>query len=402
MTALLILDVDETLVHAVDAAARPRAPRNAPVPGLAASALLGALLMIGACSDDVERPPVVWKGEHVEVGTDLDLDAWCPGTLPRLDSHVGALKGLFEAPEDLVVSYNLYPHPISDHDVCPDIALGCILKGTESAIATTDLLHDHELVHAVWADRNIPHFFEEGAATYWGGALSADFRGLTVRGVLDKHWSSPMGRREYALAGHFTSYMVHTYGVESHIALRRETSKAQSRKDFERAFERTMGLTLEEAIDDYEEQWPYCDVEATRSSFLDCGRPAITLSPGEKMYFDLDISCSNPEVVGPSTRASLDSAPRIWLDITIELETSIEDITFDLPDMDEPNTIAVDVKRCDTNCGDVMRKTWRMKPNMTEEPSVYNLYASPGRYTVRVSRAADDPGPVRFTWYSRF
>ncbi|MEI2613597.1 MAG: hypothetical protein V9G21_00770 [Methylotenera sp.] len=240
--------------------------------------LLGLLVLGSACRDnDEERPPIVWTGEHVQVGTDLDLDAWCPGTLPRLDSYVGTLKTLFEVPDDHVVTYYLYPSPVTDY-ACQGRYLACFTQG---AVFTSDLLDTHELVHAVSAVyRAIPHFFEEGAASYWGHAFPADFRGLDIRDVLDEYWSSGLPNSGYALAGHFMSYLVHTYGMERYLALLRTSNRQQSREDFEQAFEKTMGNTLDDAIDDYEAQWPYCDVTATARSLHDCEQPAIKLPPG--------------------------------------------------------------------------------------------------------------------------
>ncbi|MBP6704348.1 MAG: hypothetical protein KA385_12620 [Vicinamibacteria bacterium] len=359
--------------------------------------LLGLLVLGSACRDnDEERPPIVWTGEHVQVGTDLDLDAWCPGTLPRLDSYVGTLKTLFEVPDDHVVTYYLYPSPVTDY-ACQGRYLACFTQG---AVFTSDLLDTHELVHAVSAVyRAIPHFFEEGAASYWGHAFPADFRGLDIRDVLDEYWSSGLPNSGYALAGHFMSYLVHTYGMERYLALLRTSNRQQSREDFEQAFEKTMGNTLDDAIDDYEAQWPYCDVTATARSLHDCEQPAIKLPPGEWMNFDLDISCVDPEVVGPSTPGGSGDGPRIWRDLTVDVETETQNIKFDIPELGEPNTVIMDIKRCDTRCGDVMLNRWRLTPNhVIGNPNEFLIKLKAGRYVVRVSRAVDDPGPVHFGW----
>lgn len=360
-------------------------------------ALLGSLLVLGgACRDEgAERPPIVWQGEHIQVGTDLDLDAWCPGTLPRLDDYVGTLKEIFEAPEDHYVTYYLYPPPVSDY-ACEGRFFACY---TEGAVFASDLLNTHEIVHAVSAAHGkMPHFFEEGAASYWGYAFPDDFRGLDIREVLEDHWSGGMSVAEYALAGHFSSYLIHTHGMTSYRALLRGTTKGQSRAQFEEVFEQAMGSTLDEAIDDYESEWPYCDVAAMQRNFHDCEQPAVKLPAGEFETFDLDISCADPEVVGPSTPGGSDDVPRIWRDLTLELETGTHDIWFEVPALGEPNTVRMDIKRCDTRCGEVMDNTRRLEPDRMNNPNQFRTKLTPGRYVVRVSRAADDPGPVRFGW----
>ncbi len=356
-------------------------------------------MSLGACLPDVEGDPpaVVWMGEHVEVRSELDLTTWCPGTLPRLDGQVGALKDLFAAPEELVISYQLHPPPLSG-DLCAEGFLACYNKGS---VFSSDLLDTHEIVHAISASRRkLPHFFEEGAASYWGYHYPADFRGLDIREVLDKHWWSGMGPPEYALAAHFTSYLIHTHGVDRYRALLGETWRGQTRTEFESSFIHALGVSLDETIDNYEEKRPFCDVDSTQRRFYECSQPAIKLIPGEWSTFAIDISCSDPEVVGPSPLGAGDGLPRIWRDITIDLETYIQDLTFEVPEAGEPNSVVMDVRRCDTYCADVMTYNWHLTPDNEIYPNEYNLYALPGRYVVRISRTADDPGPVRFVWRS--
>lgn len=354
---------------------------------------------MGACGDNPdpapETLPVAWVGEHIEVATELDLTDYCPGTLPRLDRHMGALKEVYEVPADYVVRYNLFPPPRPTFG-CLKGVVACFHDDTAYA---TDAFEVHELVHAVSSIYDgMPRFFEEGAASYWGYAVPADDSDLDIREVLDKNWTGGMGDNEYALAAHFISYIVYTHGHSSYLALLRNTSGHQTRAEFETSFEKSLGVSLAEAIDDYEEVWPYCDTRATQQWFDECAQPPITLSRGDRRNFDLDISCANPEVVGPSSRLSLGETPRIWLDMTLEVESNNHDITFERPAMGEANTVIMEVKRCDTACGTVMKKRWTMTPDDVDDTSMYNIGPSPGRYVVRVSRNADDPGPVRFEW----
>ena len=259
------------------------------------------------------------------------------------------------------------------------------------------MLFRSEIVHAVSAaHRGMPKFFEEGAASYWGYAFPSDFRGLDVRAVLDERWSGGMSVAEYALAAHFSSYLIHTHGMAPFLALLRGARKKQSRENFEEVFKNVIGSSLDGVIDDYEEQWPYCDMATTQSSFYECGQPALKPPVGEWMTFDLDISCADPEVVGPSTPRGTFTTPRIWRDLTLDIETRVQSIEFEVPGEGEPSSAVLEIKRCDTRCGEVMRNRFHLELERLGDGLLLPL--EPGRYVVRVSRAADDPGPVRFRW----
>ena len=356
--------------------------------------LLATLVLTSsACAED-PPPPIVWEGAHVQVGTDLDLAEWCPGTLTRLDDFTGAIKQLFEVPDTHLVQYYVYPPPLSAHEVCPGDALGCAI---DTAVHTTELFHPHEVVHAVSeAHGGMPYFFEEGAATYWGkDPPPTRFWGLDMREVLDTHWSKrSMGRRGYALAANFTAYLFRAHGLEAYQSLVRDTSWGQSRAQFEVVFADIYGVSLDEAIEDYEENWPYCEIADREAPFYECSRPATVLTG--KTEFDLDISCADPEVVGPSDRLGEGEA-RIWRDLTVEIVSDLTGVAFSAPALAEPNTVIVQVTACDSDCSG--NATFTLVPDGTGIETHSNWFVFdtlPGRHVIRVSRAADDPGPVRF------
>lgn len=358
--------------------------------------LAGFLALGAGCGGDpVERPPIVWTGEHIQVGTDLDLSAWCPGTLPLLDDHVGLLKDLLDAPGDHQITYYLYPPPLGEH-ACPEPLRACYMEG---AVFTTDLFDLHEIAHGISdAHRKMPHFFEEGAASYWGGTAAADFRGLDIRAVLDKQWTGGMGDRGYALAAHFTSYLIHAHGLESYADLARTTARGQSRSAFEETFEQAIGMALDDSIEDYSDQWTYCDTRATQPWFFACAQqPQLVLSPGEWTQIEVDLSCADPAVAGPSTLISSDGVPRIWRDITVDLSSDEQVVGLDVPDQAEPGAVLVEIKRCDSDCREVMRSTRTL--SLDEESSLFSFSVTPGRYVARISRAADASGPVQLRWY---
>lgn len=377
-------------------------------PGPALCALLTAMLVMPSmtgCGDDllpgdVPKPPIVWEGDHVRVGTDLDLDEWCGGSLPRLDAYAGAVMDLFD--DHGVVTYYLFEPPVSELGVCPPRGAACAISiDDEGVVLTDELPDDHEVVHVVGHTGTIetmPHFFEEGGASYWGGQRGRpDARGVDVRELIDTHWEGGMNGREYAAAAHFTSHLVDTYGVDSYVKLRNASFWLQSRGEFERTFLQVIGAPLDEALDDYEER-PYCPFEATRSSFYECaGDVDYYIAAGAEVLVDVDVSCSNSQVIGP---AKLGTEPdRIWRDLVVEIEDSSNYVVFEEPELGEANSVAVQIKRCATECFEVWTNTKTLLPRGTpQEPDFFVFDLLPGRYVVRVSRDVGDPGRVRFRW----
>lgn len=357
---------------------------------------------------DTPPPPIVWEGEHVRIGTDIDPDAWCAGTFPRIDAFTGALEELFQVPESFVTSLYVFEPPITGTGVCPADWAACSYAAEHEGIAVTDRLpEDHEIVHALGsAFGNMPNFFEEGSACYWG-TLGIEFpRNLDTRDVIERSWLSPhlnRGNGEYALAAHFTSYLVHTHGFERYLALFHTSKKRQSQAAFEATFEQAMGITLGRTIDDYEENSHRCRKPTDiMRSYFECSRePELLIPNREGAVLEFNISCNDPNVIGPQNDAS--GVPRIWRDVTIELENRFRYFVIEIPDLNEPHTVSIDVKACHTDCNIVAHGSRHLPP--PEDPDLnpegipvqndFSWEAEPGRYTLRISRAADDPGPVR-------
>ena len=365
-----------------------------------------ALLAVLGCEESFDPPPIVWQGEHVQVGTELDLDHWCPGNLTYMDEYVGALEDLYGVSLDAPVSYYLLEPPISQHDVCPPEAEGCV-DGETNAVATTWLPHEHELVHAVGrAHDGSPHFFEEGAATYFGFTnirRQTNHSLVRVRERLDAHWEQGLQKTGYALAAHFAAYLVDTYGMEAYLSMLRESSDTQSRSSFEGTFAQTIGVTLDEAIDDYEANWPFCHLEGIYSSFFECAKPATRIENYGLVEYDFDMSCADPEVLGPMEDP--DYGWVLWRDFVIEVDEPMAiDIQLELP-AGIPEDLTFIIKPCGTHCGEIEEGTrvldeHNFRDNIWHiaDPPVpgWSVLVEPGRYVVRLMKNASDPGRVRF------
>ncbi|PCC73222.1 hypothetical protein SAMN02745121_03051 [Nannocystis exedens] len=128
------------------------------------------------------------------------------------------------------------------------------------------------------------------------------------------------------------------------------------------------------------QQWTY-----------ECSRPALALASDAPTDLRLDISCADPEVVGPSVWASSSADDlRIWRDITVDLQSPNQRIVIDVPKSGDPGAVEFLLKRCHTDCFDVTVNSLHLQSDGEE----HQWLGPTGRYVVRVSRAADDPGPV--------
>ena len=320
-----------------------------------------------------------------------------------MDQYVGALQDLYGVSLNAPVSYYVLEPPISQHGVCPPEAVAC-LEG--DAVVTTWLPHKHELVHAVSrAHGNSPHFFEEGAATYLGDTSlrrKTNHSVADVRERLDAHWTQGLDARDYALAAHFAAYLVDTYGMDGYIAMLRESSDTQSRSSFEGTFEQTIGVSLDEAIDDYEASWPFCHLEGIYSSFFECAKPATRIEKDGFVEYDFDMSCADPEVLGPIEDP--DYGWVIWREFVFEVgELTSIDIELKLPE-GSPDGLTMILKPCGTHCGEIeegarVLNDYNFKENIwaIADPPVpgWRVLLEPGRWVVRLMKDAAEPGPVR-------
>ena len=378
---------------------------------------LAILVLAFGCEEALELPPVVWEGANVQVATNLDLNAWCGGSLPRLDAYTAALKERFDVPDDHGVTYVLLEPPIHAHDACPENARACARDGM---VLTTEMPDDHELVHAIsTAHDSLPTVFEEGSASYWGAVSGRpEYRGLKLFDLLDSWNSRYLSPGEYALAAHFTSYLVHNYGHRRYATLAEATYKSQSRSSFESTFGDIFGVSLTDAAERYEQTWPHCDIESTQSSFHTCAEPAIVLTGSEHTDLDFDVNCGNPSVIGP--RQDWNGDVKIWEEIAVSLETpNYQQVVELLEPHDPPEGLRILIKRCDTECAKVELFSRELGPD-TFSPDLWGVgdealavrgwsflgqasgqapegWAA-GRYVVRVSRDHDDAGRVRIRW----
>lgn len=374
--------------------------------GVARVVSLAALLAIEAACAEPFDVPIVWEGEHLRVGTDKDIDAWCPGTMPRMDAYTGGLKQVMGVPDDLVIDFYVLENPLEDYvGGCAEDSPGC----SDGAAYSRFMPHDHELVHAVRYAEGLSHrAIEEGAASYWGDLLApegvAEEAELIRMGdVLEAADADAMTLADYLRAAHFTSYLVHQYGTSANKTLLRETEWGMRTHQLDEVFERLVGSSIDEVIAEYEGSWPWCGEEAMRSSFFDCSAPAIGLCAGpvdthplvsldfEVSWFDhafeFDVSCADSQVIGPRLG-------RIWRHAVVEVPIGGTHTLGAVSDID-PADVKVTVKRCDTDCA---RATPIQVPVSDIGAVVIDVEFDPGRYLVRLEAKEETAGPIAIGW----
>jgi hypothetical protein len=364
----------------------------------------GAVLSTAGCADEFDVP-IVWEGVNLRVGTDMDIEDWCPGTLGRMDAYTGAIKNVMQVQPDLVFDFYVLAKPLDEYrEGCAGL-LGC---AWDHAAYSQTMPNDHELVHAVRsAEGFAPQFLEEGSASHWGGIFSADedtAEQLAIRDVLEASVSRRMTPEEYLRAAHFTSYLVHEYGTDLDARLLRETTQEMDEDEIDGAFRHAFDRSLDEVFTDYEVGWPWCSAEAMRSSFFDCAEPAVTVCegpiemhplvhlefgsfPGITHKLEFDVACTDDDVVGPSFGW-------MWRDVVIDVPVAGEHQLRAISTAD-PGGARVTLKRCDTQC----QRAEPVNVSVSDNGALVRpIDLDPGRYVLRLAHRAESAGPIAIGW----
>lgn len=313
-----------------------------------------------------------------------DPDEVCGGTFEYLDSRVAGLQDVFGEASYASVDYYWVPDLWYDQPWCREPASGCAVG---NRVYSEYVPHDHELTHAIRRD-GLPAVFEEGLAEMFGdlGWTSEPSPRENLRGMLES--SSIQGLADYARASHFVAFLVEQYGIDPFVTFAvlgdRDDEYSEVSRDFESAF----GLTLEQALDAYDE-FPDCNPAAWTDRRIPCANPGIPLAPGIdiEVGLSLDLDCSSSDVLGPFSNF-------MFTETTLEVEPMTPAIPVWLYLVGDlsPDTSALLVS-CDTTCSNSTVK-WLDD----ELPGEY-LDLPPGRYVLRVFRPVDDPGTVGLTMW---
>lgn len=334
-----------------------------------------------ACKGD-DKPPIVWKGEHLRFGTNEDPARLCGGTLPYLDRYAGHLRGRLGGPAEPVNFYWI-PDDQARAPYCSVVA--CTnARSVFSAVAPDE----HELVHAIhYRDHVAARPLEEGFAELYGD--DADIR-PRVAGDIDALLRTDPGTAvsalHYPLAGHFVSFLAVEFGEER---LERFAVASNLRDPYDQTaatFTEVFGQSLESAIETYESSYPVCQHLAYRDNGFDCAGEATPVSTsGTSLTVTLD--CSDAQVIGPRYGER-------WTKRVIEVsQAGVHRLTATKTGGTTGGRVRV--TRCGAGCADAPNVTTVSVPAGSERTVSACLPA--GRHVVRFAVAENDTGDMSLT-----
>ncbi len=333
---------------------------------------------MGACGAEPIPPPIVWEGEHLRFGTDADESELCAGTLPYLDGAVGYLGEVFHVSRP---SVDYYWMPDGVEPFCAEGALGC---GSDEGVFSRLAIHQHELVHGVRHPRTMALPFEEGLAEAFGDdwAPPYDLSSDTISVLRDPAEHFP--GNGYGRAGHYMSYLLATYGLDTVLELESNTSyHGTGSAHLERAFEDVFGQSLESSVTEYERDYPRCKMRTYRNKMYDCSRQVVAAPTtiGDTIEHIVSMKCDDPTVAG------LRSGHR-WTTVSLEIAEPSRYYIVVGPH-DSPAMELMEIRRCDASCFDY-------ENDVINSTTGYEIGAGfclePGRYLFRFAIDEDLEG----------
>ena len=240
--------------------------------------LLTALVTSGC----LDLPEIQYETEHLRIGTKFD-GPLCRGDLDHLEQLVRTLEEQLDTSVEDPITVYLWGRADPDPPAwCEEGLLGCYSRKRD-AVFTGERSVDHELVHAVIATFGKPAaIWDEGAAE----SLASD-RTYRISSPPSEHLDTE--DPSYLTAGHFSRWVLDTYGLDSYRALLRHPGSARE------AFEATYGVRVEDVEDVYFEQSPQ-----SYAAMHTCGYPELPQTGERRWEEELDIDCSLPDVYGGS------------------------------------------------------------------------------------------------------
>src|SRR5262245_43433712 len=188
--------------------------------GLRRAMTIGVALLLASCN---EVPAVAYETEHFEVAPDFDHPI-CAGTLAHFEAHLEFVES--ELARSIPFGERIRFYWITEDldSWCSERAAGCYYPGTRAIIANGASV-THEIVHAVLnAEAQTNYCLEEAIAELYSGVGAYQYPGFEDRpSPGELLWLSPsdyrFGELDYAVAGHFMSYVEAQFGTGSTRAL---------------------------------------------------------------------------------------------------------------------------------------------------------------------------------------
>jgi hypothetical protein len=241
------------------------------------------VLTIAGCQQPSE---IRYETEHLRIGTDFD-EPLCQGNLDHLERVVTtastSLSTQIVKPVEVYV-WDIWQWQEETQKWCSEEANGCFRDGV---VYASEASLDHELIHAVVETiADPPSFWDEGAAE----ALQSH---RTIFGHSDPTVTLEREGTEvdYLTAGHFSRWLLETYGDELYGKLLRAGGSARE------AFESTYEMSIEQAQAQYLEAAPY-----SYGARVGCEAPELPQSDDVLGWAEtIEVDCSHSDVYGGSS-----------------------------------------------------------------------------------------------------
>jgi hypothetical protein len=307
--------------------------------------LAPALLLLAACTEEVELPPIRDRSDSLVLRTPSDLPV-CAGTFDAMEAEVLQIQEMFGSPP-VTVDYSWMPqsHYTDEEFPCDGSTWGCA-PGSHAYVRT--LMSTHELMHASRSSW-LPSVLEEGLAALHDPAQSRTAEVMASRAelldVLEGGESN--GYEQYERAAHFVSFLFAQYGRETFMKfeerVRWDTYAHRPLWEWKADFEAVYGDSFEQVWETYA-TYPDCAPAQFHLPLSVCSMlgtptqaatltPAFMEAPGAEATFTRALDCDDDEVVGPFvfyngplTRSAVYAIEidnwlggTVWLDLTGDL-----------------------------------------------------------------------------------
>jgi hypothetical protein len=356
---------------------------------------LALLAIMLGCAPDLEPElgEFVARGEHVEVWASEGLEV-CGGNVEHMDRFVKRFREVVGPRPEAEALHRYYVLDEEDWadwaDVggCPENVAGCAVQ--RRTIYARVAPSTHELVHAEIAADGYS-LFEEGIAEVFGdGPPDAWPLSYEIVGLLQlRDAKLPSGA--YERAAHFARFLIERHGIDGFLRLRDATVRDDTFDELEWAFETTLGSSIERELAAYQGYTAWCQNAGYRLALLECETPPTPWTDERSFVERVDLTCANEDVLGPFHG-------EIFAFRAFEV-VQLEEYDIELEATDTAKARAWIVKcgsRCRGWAGDGVEYPLEPPQIVIEahagERREAILY--PGRYWVRMSRPADEPGEV--------
>lgn len=352
-------------------------------PIAATHVIAAAMLCILGCD---ELPEIRYETDHLRIGIAFDPPL-CQGNLDHYERIVTSLEDQLATSVRDPIHIYLWDdsRPFVESGWCTDgVALGCYANGVVYAGA---LSVEHELVHAVIDTFASPApFWNEGAAVALKGERT--FFG----------WTAPVDNLDlefpqltYSTAGHFSRWLLETYGVELYRELLR--ARGSSRE----AFESTYDMTVEAAQELY-----FADAPHAYGALNSCDHPDLPQTDDFQWSETIEIDCAASDVWGDSRAIGafrvLTISERGFYALTTTEEVGAIVPCFD-EDLESPVLVG------DPKYGDVPPASGGFQQVFTGDRGKSVLDLVPGRYELSIAHGGHEiqtaeltvraaPGPI--------